>query len=48
MKLKKKHGTSQKYVGIGGTHSRNTEYWGRTFNEATEWKLSTHLFQKIS
>ena len=33
---------------IPGTQNTEAESFFRNFNEATEWKLSTHLFQKIS
>ena len=33
---------------IPGTQNTEADSFSRNFNEAIEWKLSTHLFQKIS
>ena len=33
---------------IRGTQNTETDSFSRNFNETTEWKLSTHLSQKIS
>ena len=33
---------------IPGTQNTEADTFSRNFNEATEWKLNTHLFQKIS
>ena len=32
---------------IPGTQNTESDSFSRNFNEAIEWKLSTHLFQKI-
>ena len=33
---------------IRGTQTNEVEIFSRNFNETIEWKLGTHLFQKIS
>ena len=33
---------------IPGIQNTEADSFSRNFNEAIEWKLSTHLFQKIS
>ena len=33
---------------IPGTQTTEAKSFYRTFNEAIEWKLSTHLFKKMS
>ena len=35
-------------VHIPGTQNTEADSFSRNFNEAIEWKLSTHLFQKMS